>query len=157
MSKQLKVPVSVKRVVNGELELVRCAGILHDTNYARGAISHDEAARDWAADYAKVGHNRWSAEYVMDVVNPFRTQLRLLDHYKHGNSAYFTFEDTNGNRWPMFMGDAVALLRRANLTDGWTEPAMFEPIKRGTAYAIRMVPEDEPSAAELYDMQTEAD
>ena len=145
MSKQLLVPVLVKRVVNGELELVRCAGMLHDTNYARGAISHDEAARQWAEDYQKNGHNRWSVEYVMDVIPPFNAMLRLVQNYKSGNSAYLIFEDQDGNRWPMFLKDAVEFLTRANLTLGWSEVATFETIKRGNAYAIRMVPASEPS------------
>lgn len=157
MSNGLLVPVRVKRVANGELELVKCAGMLHDTNYARGAMSHDEAARQWAEDYQKNGHNRWSVEYVMQVVPRFLASLRLVDNYKSGNSAYLIFKDHRGNLWPMFLKDAVEFFSRANLTDGWAEVLPFETIKRGNAYAIRMVPNDGPSAAELHDMQTEGD
>jgi hypothetical protein len=134
----LKVPVSYKRVIDG-LILQIPGGMLHDTNYSRGADSYAQAAQNWADDLAKHGHNRWSVEYVMDVVNPFRARLRVTGYYKSGSSAYLAFVDELGQEWPMFLKDAAELLSMASMDNGLIEEFEYETIKRGTAYGIRKV------------------
>jgi hypothetical protein len=138
MPKQLLVPVRYKRIVNDEL-VQQPGGMLHDTQYARGATSRAEAADNWADDFMKLGHNCWSVEYVWEHVPNFIASLHLIDYYKHGSSSYLRFIDQDGNRWPMFLGDAVELLTEANMTDGWIEGHEYEVIKRGSAYGIRKV------------------
>jgi hypothetical protein len=138
MPKQLLVPVKYKRIVNDEL-VQRPGGMLHDTNYARGASSRAEAAAQWAADFLKVGHNRWSVAYVMEVVNPFRARLRVTGYTKSGSSAYLEFQDVYGQSWPMFLKDATELLATATMKDGWIQQYEYETVKRGTAYGIRKV------------------
>jgi hypothetical protein len=139
MNKILKVPVRYKVVVAGVPMQKPGSGILHDTNYAKGAISRDEAARQWADDYAKSGHNRWSVEYVMEEVEPFVASLRFKKMYRSGHSSYTVWEDRKGGEWPIMLADLADLLGHVDLANGWTEVHTWEVCKRGTAYGIRMV------------------
>jgi hypothetical protein len=140
MTKQttLKVPVQYKRIIDGMI-LQMPGGMLHDTNYTRGADSYSQAAQWWADDMTKVGHNRWSVDYVMDVVNPFRARLQLTGYCKSGSRAYMEFSDELGQKWPMFLKDATKLLSSASMDNGLIEEFEYETIKRGTAYGIRKV------------------
>lgn len=130
MAKQstLKVPVIYQR-----------GGMLHDTNYARGAQSRQEAAQNWADDMAKHGHNRWSVNYVMEVLPNFRARMRVTGYYKNRSAANMVVTDEQGQKWPMFLGDLAELLESANMENGWIEENEYEAIKRGTAYGIRKV------------------
>lgn len=125
----LKVPVSVNH-----------GGILHDTDYARGAESREEAAAINAEMEAERGHHRWGAEYVMETVEPFTEPLRLVDMYHHKSAAYATFETPDGRQYPMFLTDLAVILCHGDMKDGWLEPATYEVCKRGArSYGIRKV------------------
>lgn len=112
---------------------------MHDTDYCRGATSVAELKKQWDDDTQKVGHNRWSAEYVMEVVPPFTARVHVIGSTKYRSAVFFTVEDDNGDHWPMFLVDMTEMLRDANMVNGWTEPLTFETCKRGTAYGIRVM------------------
>lgn len=135
----IKVPVSLR---NG--------GILHSTDYARGADSRDEAEAINAQMDDEHGHHRWGAEYVFEEVKPFTTSLRLVDTYHSKSSAYVTFEAPMGEQYPVFMTDLSEILSHANMVDGWLEPATYEVTKRGVrSYGIRKVKEYNPVIGSL--------
>lgn len=127
MTKELLVPVRFD------------GGMLHDTDYHKGAIDLQALLNDRAEQMYLHGHTKWAATYYMAVIPEFQAQLRLVGHYKNGNSAYLIFEDQTGSTWPMFLGDAVTFLGHADLSQGFSRVTTFETIKRGKAYAIRMV------------------
>jgi hypothetical protein len=112
-------------------------GIMHDTDYARGAESVEHAAYIDAECLAKSGHMRWGADYVMTEVEPFAARLRV---YQVGHkSAYVLLMDTEGRSYPMFLSDYVALMARAHVVDGLIEVRYYETCKKGSAYGIRPV------------------
>lgn len=114
-------------------------GILHKTDYAKGAISWEAAEQDHAEAMAKLGHTRWAAAYYMGEVQPFTASLRLVDSWRHASSVYFTFEDENGVRWPMLFGDAAEFFKHATMVGGRSASYTFEVVKRGQSYGIRRV------------------
>lgn len=123
----LRVPVSFS------------GGILHDTDYGRGADTLEEMLADRAEAERKLGHARWAASYYWDEVEPFEASVKVTGHQRHRTAAYFTFVDRQGHQFTMFLVDAAEFFGSANLTDGWSEVCTFEPCKRGTAYGIRRV------------------
>lgn len=124
-AKKLLVPVSLRR-----------GGILHDTDYCRGAADRADAARIDAEQMEKNGHTRWGAEYVWEEVAPFTTRLRVVST-GHKNS-HVLLVDAEGRSWPMFTTDYVALMSTANVVDGWIAPTEYETCKKGArAYGIR--------------------
>ena len=135
----LEVPVRYKAVVDG-VPVIKRSGMMHDTGYSRGATSVAELTQQWDADMQDTGHNRWSPEYVMEVVPPFTARVRVIESTKYRSAVFFTVEDEAGDTWPMFLTDMTALLRGANMDKGWTDRLTFETCKRGTAYGIRVVP-----------------
>ena len=116
-------------------------GIMHDTDCARGAESVEHAAHIDNECFDSTGHMRWGADYVMTEVPPFRAMLRVLKYYHYKSSVHVELIDREGNHYPMFLGDLVPLLTRANMTDGWLPMMTYEPCKRSTAYGIRPVQE----------------
>lgn len=116
-------------------------GIMHDTMCARGAESIEAAAHIDNECYDKAGHMRWGADYIMAEVKPFRASLRVVKYYHYKSSVHVELVDREGRTWPMFLGDLVPLLTRANMTDGWLPEMTYEPCKRSTAYGIRPVQE----------------
>jgi hypothetical protein len=125
--KPLLVPVSL------------IGGIMHDTDYARGAESVEHAAYIDAECLAKSGHMRWGADYVMAEVEPFEASLRVV---QVGNkSSYVWLMDTDGVRYPMFLTDYVALAGKATVIAGWIRLRKYETCKKGSAYGIRPVKE----------------
>jgi hypothetical protein len=112
-------------------------GIMHDTDYARGAESVEAAAYIDAECLANSGHMRWGADYVMQEVAPFYASLRV---YQVGNkSSYVLLMDPTGASWPMFLSDYVAMMSTASVTEGDIEPMKYETCKKGSAYGIRPV------------------
>lgn len=134
----LEVPVRYKAIVDG-VPVIKRSGMFHDLAYSWGATSVAELTKQWDTDMQKQGHNKWSPEYVMEVVPPFTARVRVIDSTKYRSAVFFTVVDEDGARWPMFLTDMTAMLKDANMTDGWTEPLTFETCKRGTAYGIRVV------------------
>jgi hypothetical protein len=114
-------------------------GIMHDTDYARGAESVEHAAHIDNECLAKSGHMRWGADYIMAEVEPFPAYLRVL-RVGH-KSAYVELMDTEGRAYPMFLTDYVALMATASATDGLIDERMYETCKKGSAYGIRPVKE----------------
>ena len=113
-------------------------GILHDTDYARGASSIEEAAHIDNECFDKNGHMRWGADYIMQEVKPFTTQLKTV---RAGiKASYVELIAPDGRRFPMFVTDYIALMSQANVVDGWIEPLEYEPTKKGARYyGIRLV------------------
>lgn len=119
-------------------------GILHDTDYARGAGSREEAAAINAEQDAKLGHHRWGAEYVMETVEPFTVALRLVQTYHRKSSAYVEFEDPEGKFYPVFLTDLVDIIGDGDMAGGWIGPATYVAYKRGArSYGIRKVKKSE--------------
>ena len=115
-------------------------GMLHDTDYARGAESVVDAAYIDAECLAKSGHMRWGADYYMAEVEPFTARLRVVSADSKG--SYVNLVDEHGHHWPMFTSDYVAMMTTANVSDGLIEPATYEACKKGVrAYGIRAVKE----------------
>jgi hypothetical protein len=129
-TKQLLVPVRFKGAGAG--------GILHDTDYARGATDRAEAQRINDELTREHGDARWGVDYVMEPVEPFRAELRVVEHYKAGSSAYLMLVDREGRRWPMFLGDYVDIAATATVEHGWIEPLVYEVCKKGKAYGIKL-------------------
>lgn len=118
----------------------RDGGIMHDTDYCRGAGSWEEFDRINAEQMEKNGHTRWGAEYVMQEVEPFEASLRVKTSYHVRSSVHVVLVDREGREYPMFLGDLVPLLGSANVVDGWIEPMTYETCKRSTRwYGIRPV------------------
>lgn len=137
MKAPLKVPVRIDKDTGIE------KGIMHDTDYARGASTRDELAAINAEQRATVGHHRWGAEYVMEEFEPFTDLLRFVSYYHHRSSAYLTFEDTKGRTFPVFLTDLPDILGGADMLNGWLVPAKYEACKRGArSYGIRKVKEN---------------
>lgn len=67
---------------------------------------------------------------------PFVTQLRLVDYERGRSAAFFTWEDTDGHTYPMFLTDVMTVLVGGNLDKGWTEERVWEVKKRGMNYGI---------------------
>jgi hypothetical protein len=112
-------------------------GILHDTDYARGAESVEDAAHIDNDCFDRTGHMRWGAEYVRAEVPAFTTRLRVVET-GHKSAYVWLVDEDMGHRWPMFTSDYVALMTRATVTDGWIEPTTYETCKKGArAYGIR--------------------
>lgn len=114
-------------------------GMLHDTDYARGAESPEHAAYIDAECLERCEHARWGADYYLGEVPAFTARLRTHDR---GFSAggYVTLVDEDGRQWPMFVADYVAMMTTANVTEGWIEPMKYETCKKGArAYGIRPV------------------
>lgn len=115
-------------------------GILHDTDYARGAESVEHAAHIDNDCYDKTGHMRGGADYVMAEVPAFVTRMRVVET-GHKTAYVWLVDEEMLHRWPMFVTDYVALMNGpVNVTDGWIEPMTYETCKKGTrAYGIRPV------------------
>lgn len=113
-------------------------GIMHDTDCARGAESIEDAAHIDNECFDKTGHLRWGADYIMAEVPPFRASLRVVTHYHYRSSVYVELVDPMGDRYPMFLGDYVALMSTADVAGGWIEPLVYETCKKGKAYGIRL-------------------
>jgi hypothetical protein len=127
--KPLLVPV---RIEDGSL--------YHDTDYKGGAIDLATARAKNAQSLARNGHSRWGVSYVMGIITPFRVRIRVVEQIRSGHSVYVNVLDDVGRHWPMFITDLVDFLSDASLTDGWSDEATFETVKKGTAYGIRRVP-----------------
>ena len=126
MKKPLLVPVPLT------------GGIMHDTDYARGAESIEHAAHIDNECFDKTGHMRWGADYVMAEVEPFEAELRVVEAGYKG--AFVWLMDTEGDRYPMFLTDYVKLASKATVYAGWIRPRTYEPCKKGArAYGIRPV------------------
>ena len=107
-------------------------GIMHDTDYARGAESIEAAAHIDNDCFDKTGHMRWGADYVMMEVAPFVAALRLVEAGYKG--AFVWLIDTEGNRYPMFLTDYVSLMSHATVIAGWIRARTYEVCKKGARY-----------------------
>ena len=123
--KPLLVPVSLT------------GGIMHDTDYARGAESVEAAAHIDNECFDKTGHMRWGADYIMAEVEPFEAALRVVS--ADPKSKYVNLMDEVGVSYPMFLGDYVTLMAGATVIQGRIEPMTYETVKKGSAYGIRPV------------------
>lgn len=113
-------------------------GIMHDTDYARGAESVEHAAHIDNECYDKNGHMRWGADYIMTEVEPFDAALRVVSADSKG--SYVNLVDEVGNHYPMFTTDYVAMMSTASVMQGRVEPMTYETCKKGArAYGIRPV------------------
>lgn len=108
---------------------------MHDTDYARGAESIEDAAYIDNECFDKNGDMRWGADYVMQEVKPFTARLRVVD-VGH-KTSYVWLADEAGRRYPMFLSDYVPLMTRAHVVDGLIEVRKYEPCKKTSAYGIR--------------------
>lgn len=112
-------------------------GIMHDTDYARGAESIEAAAHIDNECFDKTGHMRWGADYIMAEVEPFAARLCVTS--ADPKSKYVNLMDEAGVSYPMFLGDYVALMSTSNVRYGWIESRTYETCKKGSAYGIRPV------------------
>lgn len=126
-AKTLLVPVSLAR-----------GGVMHDTDYARGAEDIMHAAQIDNECFDKTGHMRWGADYIMQEVAPFPAVLRVVSADSKG--SYVILVDDAGHQYPMFITDYVAMMRMATVGGGWIEMTTYETCKKGArAYGIRPV------------------
>lgn len=121
--KKLLVPVALKR-----------GGIFHDTDYARGANSREEAAEINAG----ISRPAYYVDYVWEEVEPFTASLKFMSFERSGH-PYALWQTKDGSRYPMFLVDMENFLQSVNFTNGWSDNAIFEVVKRGTAYGIKLV------------------
>jgi hypothetical protein len=125
--------------------VILTGGIMHDTDYTRGAESREEAERINAELRAQglddYGHDRalkYGATYVMEAVEPFEARLRVVS--ADFKCSYVNLVDEAGNGYPMFTTDYVALMSTATVTEGLIESRTYETCKKGArAYGIRPV------------------
>lgn len=124
-------------------------GILHDTDYHRGADSREEAKAIndelTARGPDSYGHDqgrKFGVSYVMEEVKPFVARLRVIRHERHRSATYVIVADEQGSAYPMFIPDLVDLLARAYVSDGLIEARRYEACKKGTAYGIRAANEE---------------
>lgn len=115
--------------------VIKTGGILHDTDYHRGASSREEAAQIDAAldDYGRA--HDYGADYVMEEVKPFRARLRFLGvAYGKGKHWDWANADNPAQHFPMLPKDASEFLTSANLTNGVTDEILWQPIRKGAGY-----------------------
>lgn len=108
-------------------------GMLHSTDYARGANSRAEAD----AINAEIDNMNYWVDYIWTDIGQFHASLRFTEFeraYKGKIACAWFIDDANGDRWPMFMSDLEDYIR--NGADG---NSMYEPVKRGRVYGIRQI------------------
>jgi hypothetical protein len=135
MTTRTKAPLLVPVRFKGQGK----GGMLHDTDYARGATDRDEAQRINDELIREHGDARWGVDYVMEPVEPFTSMLAISSHQKHRSAVYVELVDEQGRRWPMFFADFVALTMAAKIVNGVIEERTYEVCKKGSAYGIRPV------------------
>ena len=109
-------------------------GMLHDTKYARGANSVEEAVQINSG----IANPAWHVDYIWTEAKIFTARLRYAGHYRHKSAAWFYFVDeATGAQWPMFMSDLDDVLSGGDMIAGTLAEATYEPYKRGNAYGIR--------------------
>lgn len=67
---------------------------------------------------------------------PFTAALTLTGTRRGRSAAYFTWEDSDGHEFPMFITDVAGLLRETTVTNA-TVCAVWTVAKRGTNYGVR--------------------
>lgn len=129
---QDEMPVNKQLPKSRAVPVRLTGGIMHDTDYARGAESVEHAAHIDNDRFDNSGHMRWGADYVMAEVAPFKATLRV---YRVGHkNGYVELVDTEGRSYPMFLTDYVALMASASVTDGLIDERLYETCKKGARY-----------------------
>lgn len=90
-------------------------------------------------DYA----DHWYKNVEYRRVEDFTAILQIVGMERGRAAARFWWKDIDtGIHYPMFMTDAMDLLRTATMTEGVMEPMDWRACKRGANYGIQLVPEE---------------
>jgi hypothetical protein len=73
----------------------------------------------------------------------FDAMLHIKEYRRGGHAVYYVWENKYlGVTYPMLVSDVFTLLQSADIEGGWVD-GRWEIVKRGSAYGIRKVPNDQ--------------